>query len=124
MTFPQAALLLFPVMDPVGNVPFFLSALAGVPAERHRRVVARELTIALGVLLGFLFAGRYLLGLLHITEPALGVAGGVILFLIALRMVFPPADRGVREMEGERSSCRWRSPRWRGLRRWRPCSSS
>ena len=89
MTLVSAAVLLFLVIDPLGNIPFFLSALSAVPAERQRLVVVRELSFALGVLVLFLFAGRYLLALLQISEPALTTAGGVILFLIALRMIFP-----------------------------------
>jgi multiple antibiotic resistance protein len=89
MTLVSAAVLLFLVIDPLGNIPFFLSALSAVPAERQRWVVVRELLFALVILVLFLFAGRYLLALLQISEPALTTAGGVILFLIALRMIFP-----------------------------------
>lgn len=97
MTLISAALLLFLVMDPLGNVPFFLSALKNVEPGRQRHVVLRELIIALGVLVVFLFLGRYLLGLLRISEPALTIAGGVILMLIALRMVFPTAENTLEE---------------------------
>jgi MarC family membrane protein len=97
MTIGSAAVLLFLVMDPLGNVPFFLSALAKVDPARQRRVVVRELLIALGVLAAFLFAGRAVLELLHISEPALTAAGGVILFLIAVRMIFPSPERGMHE---------------------------
>lgn len=89
MTLFSATLLLILVMDPLGNVPMFLSVLNPVAPERRRRVIARELLIALGFLLVFLFAGRYLLEAIDITEDTLTVAGGVILFLIALRMIFP-----------------------------------
>jgi multiple antibiotic resistance protein len=102
MTIISAALLLFLVIDPVGNIPFFLIALKRVDAARQRIVVIRELLIALGVLVFFLFAGPFLLSLLHISEPALTIAGGVILFLIALRMVFPSAEKSLHEdVEGE-----------------------
>jgi multiple antibiotic resistance protein len=98
----SAALLLFLVMDPLGNVPFFLTALKSVEPARQRLVVRRELLIALGVLVFFLFAGRYILLLLHISEPALTLAGGVILLLIAVRMVFPSAEKPLQEdVEGE-----------------------
>ncbi len=97
MTVVSAALLLFLVMDPLGNVPFFLTALKNVEEGRRQRVVARELLVALGVLVFFLFTGRYTLELLHISSPALTVAGGVILLLIAIRMVFPSTDRTLRE---------------------------
>src|SRR5262245_28860404 len=102
MTIATAALLLFLVMDPLGNVPFFLSALKTVPPERQNRVVLRELLIALVVLVFFLFAGSSILRLLQISEPALTTAGGVVLFLIALRMVFPTPERSmVEEVDGE-----------------------
>lgn len=90
MTLFSAALLLFLVMDPFGNVPLFLSVLAPVAPARRRRVIARELVIALGFLLVFLFAGPLILAAIGISEATLTVAGGVTLFLIALRMVFPP----------------------------------
>jgi len=102
MTLLSAAVLLFLVMDPLGNVPFFLATLTQVEPVRQKRVVVRELVIALAVLVFFLFAGRYVLALLRISEPALSLAGGVILLLIALRMIFPTADRSLREeSEGE-----------------------
>jgi len=89
MTLLSAALLLFLVMDPFGNVPIFLSVLRSVDEDRRRRVIARELLIALVFLLAFLFGGRYLLNAIGISESTLTVAGGVILFLIALRMIYP-----------------------------------
>ena len=97
MTVASAALLLFLVLDPFGNVPFFLAALQRVPPARRTRVVARELLIALSALLAFLVLGQYLLALLGISEPALTVAGGIILFLIALKMVFPTLAPRVQE---------------------------
>lgn len=102
MTTLSATLLLFFVMDPLGNVPVFLAALRRVPPERHRRVIARELLIALAVMMGFLFAGRGLLTVMRLSGESLTVAGGVILLLIALRMIFPAAEHSLREeVEGE-----------------------
>lgn len=101
MTLVSAAVLLFLVLDPFGNVPFFLSALAGVEEGRRRRVVARELLVALAVLVAFLFTGQWLLRLLGIAEPSLTIAGGIILFLIALRMIFPARRLQEEELEGE-----------------------
>lgn len=97
MTIVSAALLLFLVMDPLGNIPFFLSALKQVDPSRQQRVVARELLIALAVLVVFLFVGQHLLRILGISEPALTSAGGVILFLISLRMIFPSQDNSMVE---------------------------
>jgi multiple antibiotic resistance protein len=101
MTVVSAALLLFLVMDPLGNIPFFLAALAQVDPARQPVVIVRELLIALAVLAAFLFAGRYVLEALHISEPALTAAGGVILFLIAVRMIFPSSERSMHEEVGE-----------------------
>ncbi|MDA0867207.1 MAG: NAAT family transporter [Cyanobacteria bacterium] len=91
MTIFSAVLLLLLVMDPFGNVPLFLSVLNPVAPERRRQVIVRELLIALAFLLVFLLAGRYLLAAIGISESVLTAAGGIILFLIALRMIFPPA---------------------------------
>ena len=102
MTIASAAILFFLVMDPLGNIPFFLAALKPVDPKRHTQILIRELLLAYGVMVVFLFAGQFLLGLLHISEPALTIAGGVILFLIALRMVFPSPERSLHEeVEGE-----------------------
>jgi MarC family membrane protein len=84
-----AAILLFVVMDPLGNIPIFLAVLDKVPAERRYRVLIRELILALILLLLFLFVGKYLLAFLGLSEASVGVAGGIILFLIALKMIFP-----------------------------------
>jgi MarC family membrane protein len=102
MTVLSAAILLFLVMDPLGNILLFVTALKSVPAHRRRRVVARELLIAYGVLVVFLFTGEHLLHWLNISGPALTIAGGLVLFLIALRMVFPSADHPLAEtIKGE-----------------------
>ena len=97
MSLLSATVLLFFVMDPLGNVPLYLSALRGVPAERRRRVVLRELLIALAVLLAFLFAGSVLLDALGVSQAALTTAGGIVLLLIAVRMIFPSSTSTLRE---------------------------
>ncbi|HEX7382222.1 MAG TPA: MarC family protein [Nevskiaceae bacterium] len=97
MTWLSATLLLFLVMDPLGNVPFFLAALGRVAEHRRQRVIIRELLIALAVLVVFLFLGRYIMQVLGLTQPALGVAGGVVLLVIALRMVFPSREHPLEE---------------------------
>lgn len=87
-------LTLFLIMDPLGNIPLFLSALKDVKPERRTKVLIREVLLAFVVLLVFLFFGKYLLQLLNLQEETISIAGGIILFLIALRMIFPP-ERGV-----------------------------
>jgi multiple antibiotic resistance protein len=89
----SATLILLAIMDPLGNVANFISGLRSVPPERRTRVIARELLIALVILLVFLFCGQWLLSLLHLQEEALFISGGIVLFLIALKMIFPPASR-------------------------------
>jgi multiple antibiotic resistance protein len=84
-------------MDPLGNIPLFITALKNVPPERQRLVIVRELLIALVLLVVFLFAGQLLLDALKISAPALTIAGGVILLLIALRMIFPSTEHSLEE---------------------------
>jgi len=93
-----AFVLLFVVMDPLGNIPIFLSVLEQVAPERRNRVLARELLLALVILFAFLFGGQYLLAALHLSQYSISVAGGIILFLIALKMIFP-VPRQMREDE-------------------------
>lgn len=87
--FFQSFIILLLVTDPFGNVPLFVSVLAHVPAERRGQVIVRECAIAFLLLLLFMFFGRHFLAALQLTDIALRIGGGVILFLIALRMVFP-----------------------------------
>jgi multiple antibiotic resistance protein len=84
-----AATLLFLVMDPLGNIPLFLSVLKQVPEERRRLVLRRELLIAYLVLLLFLVLGPYILSFLQVSQEAIRIGGGIVLFLIAIKMVFP-----------------------------------
>ncbi len=85
----SATLLLLTIMDPLGNVATFVASLRSVPQERRLRVIARELVIALVILIVFLFTGPWLLGLLHLKQEALFISGGIVLFLIAIKMIFP-----------------------------------
>ena len=84
----STATMLFLVLDPLGNLPLFVSLLKQYDGPNYRRIVLRESCIALGVLLLFLLFGDRILHLLGISESSLGIAGGVILFLISLKMVF------------------------------------
>lgn len=87
-TFVSAVVILVLVMDPIGNIPLFVSVLGQVEPGRRLRVIARECAIALVVLVAFVLFGRSLLDVLGISDSSLTIAGGVILFLVALRMVF------------------------------------
>jgi multiple antibiotic resistance protein len=83
------AVTLFLVLDPFGNAAIFHGVLAKIPEERRRAVLVRELLFALVILLGFLFVGKYLLAFLGVKQASLSISGGILLFLIALGMVFP-----------------------------------
>ena len=85
----SAAAILFLVMDPLGNIPVVLSLLKDVDEQRRRPIIIRELLIALGVLLIFLFFGQKLLNFLELQQESVSISGGIILFIIALRMIFP-----------------------------------
>jgi multiple antibiotic resistance protein len=87
--FVSATVLLFIIMDPFGNIPVFHALVERFPRGRRLRIIAREMLIAYGVLVLFLLAGETILSYLGLDQPALSVAGGVVLFVIALRMVFP-----------------------------------
>jgi MarC family membrane protein len=91
----SAGILLFLIMDPLGNIPLFLSLLRHVAPERRQLVLVRELLIALVVLFVFLFGGQYLLRVLQLKQESVSIAGGIVLFLIGARMIFPPKDGNV-----------------------------
>jgi MarC family membrane protein len=84
----SAFILLALVIDPFGNVPIVNAMLAKVPAPRRRLVILRECLIAFVTLALFMAFGRKVLDVMHLSESALSIAGGVILFMIAIRMVF------------------------------------
>jgi multiple antibiotic resistance protein len=92
MDFIATTLLLFIVLDPLGNIPIYLSQLRQLPEHRRRFVALRELGIAYILLLFFFFAGSAFMKLLSLDIAAVNIAGAVILFLIALRMVFPSPE--------------------------------
>lgn len=88
ISFASAVVVLLLVADPIGNIPLFVSLLRHVKPARRARVIVRECAIALAVLLLFAVFGKSLLDLFQLSDRSLNIAGGVILFLIALRMIF------------------------------------
>ena len=100
MTITAAALLLFFILDPLGNIPVFLGLLKDVPAARQRRILMRELLNALGVLMLFLWGGQYALELMHLRQESVSIAGGIVLFLIGLRMIFPSPEGVMGDVPG------------------------
>ena len=92
LTTLSAGILLFLIMDPLGNIPLFLSQLRNVAPTRRRTVLVRELVIALVVLFAFLFGGGFVLSALQLRPESISIAGGIVLFLIGVKMIFPPRD--------------------------------
>lgn len=86
--FLSAFVLLLLVLDPFGSLPIFVAVLQGVAPQRRTRVALREVAIAFAVLLAFMLAGQGFLHLMRLSERSLEVAGGVILLIIAIRMIF------------------------------------
>ncbi|WP_261815612.1 YhgN family NAAT transporter [Vibrio gallicus] len=86
----SAAVMLFLIMDPMGNLPVFTSLLKHIEKKRRRIILIRELVIALCVMLIFLFAGETILNFLGLNKEAISISGAIILFLISLKMIFPP----------------------------------
>jgi len=84
----SSVVILLLVIDPIGNIPLFVSLLKNVDPPRRRVIVIRECAIAYTVLLVFVFFGESLLKLLGLSDSSLNIAGGVILFLIAIRIIF------------------------------------
>jgi multiple antibiotic resistance protein len=87
------SITLFLIMDPFGNIPVFLPILEKVEPRRRRIIIIRELFFALVVIAGVIFCGRFLLSFLGLKQEAVSIAGGIILFLIAVRMVFPSREK-------------------------------
>ena len=92
-TFASATILLLLITDPLGNIPLFANALRSVAPERRRRVIVREVLIAFALLLVFMFIGDGFLRVMNLSELSLQIAGAAVLFIIALRMIFPPPRR-------------------------------
>jgi multiple antibiotic resistance protein len=79
---------LWVVIDPIGTIPVFVAVTAGIEASKRSRVALHAALVATGVLIFFLVAGQFLIDALRISLPAFQIAGGLILFLFALTMIF------------------------------------
>uniref|UniRef100_A0A0H2XL53 UPF0056 membrane protein n=1 Tax=Burkholderia orbicola (strain AU 1054) TaxID=331271 RepID=A0A0H2XL53_BURO1 len=91
-TFLSATVLLVLITDPLGNIPLFISAMRDVPRERRVKLILREVGIAFVILLFFMLVGDRFLRMMSLTDLSLRLGGGIVLFLIALRMIFPHPD--------------------------------
>lgn len=85
----SAAIMLFLIMDPLGNMPVFMSVLKMIEPKRRNIILARELIFSLAIMATFLYGGQSILDFLNVKQETVSIAGGIILFLIAIRMIFP-----------------------------------
>lgn len=85
----SAAVTLFLIMDPLGNLPVFMSVLKSIEPKRRKVILARELLFSLIIMMTFLFSGQAVLDFLNVRQESVSIAGGIILFLIGLKMIFP-----------------------------------
>lgn len=85
----STAVLIFFILDPFGSVPLLLSILKNIDKKRHSKIIIREMLIGLAILVVFLFFGEQFLSLFHLQPQAISIAGGIIFFVISLKMIFP-----------------------------------
>ncbi|WP_218354519.1 YhgN family NAAT transporter [Alteromonas lipotrueiana] len=97
----SAAVMLFLIMDPLGNLPIFMSVLKSIEPKRRRIILIRELLLALVILFVFLFSGQAVLDFLNVRQESVSIAGGIILFLIAVKMIFPQSGNPLGLAVGE-----------------------
>ncbi|WP_137165730.1 YhgN family NAAT transporter [Salinimonas lutimaris] len=97
----SAAVMLFLIMDPLGNLPIFMSVLKSIEPKRRRIILVRELFLALVILFTFLFSGQAVLDFLNVKQETVSIAGGIVLFLIAVRMIFPQSGNPLGLAVGE-----------------------
>lgn len=97
----SAAVMLFLIMDPLGNLPVFMSVLKTIEPKRRRIILMRELCFAFAILLIFLYSGQAVLDFLNVQQETVSIAGGIILFLIALKMIFPQSGNPLGLAVGE-----------------------
>lgn len=95
------AFSLFLLMDSLGNIPIYVSYLQGIDPKRQYVIIVRELLIALVIIIIFAFVGEALMKFLHIGKETIQIAGGIILFLLALKMIFPTAKQADIQLEEE-----------------------
>lgn len=89
MTFITITLILFLIMDPLGKISSFLSVLQPIPLSEQKRIIFREMLIALGFMVAFFYIGDFILYVFEVSETAVNLTAGMILFLVAIKILFP-----------------------------------
>ncbi len=85
----KIAITLFLIMDPFGNLPMLISLLKEYSLKNQLKILIRELFISLLLIYFFILSGNKILEFFGLSEASISIAGGIILFLIALKMIFP-----------------------------------
>lgn len=96
------AFSLFLLMNPIGNIPFYLSFLKGI--KKQKKIIFRELLIALLIIILFAFMGNGLIQFLHVELPTVQISGGIILFLLCLKMIFPASQDPIEDLSKDAKS--------------------
>jgi multiple antibiotic resistance protein len=91
--FLSTCLVLFFVMDPIGNIPLFLVVLDKIPVNKRKWIITREIFFAMIILIIFLYSGNSILKYLNISQFSLKISGSILLFLISIRMIFPSSSQ-------------------------------
>lgn len=100
----------FTIIDPIGMIPLTLAATITLPAQRRSKVVDQAVLVAAFVIAVMGLIGRALLNYLGITLPAFLIAGGVLMFLIAVDMLFARPTGAKRTEEEERDAAQTENP--------------
>ncbi|MDN3504883.1 MAG: MarC family protein [Rhabdochlamydiaceae bacterium] len=97
--FASLTISLFFLMDPLGNIPLYISTLKHLDKKKQKIIITRELLIALFVIYLFAYLGEKILNVFNISQSTLGIAGGLVLFIIAIQMIFPPSKETIPKHE-------------------------
>lgn len=89
MTLLNISLILFLIMDPIGNISSYLYMTKDLEPKKHNRIIFREMLIALAVMIAFHYLGEYLFDILKLSDVTVRLSSGLILFLIAVKILFP-----------------------------------
>ena len=88
VTFINSFILFFVTIDTIGNLPFFLSLTEGAKIKKRNQIAIRSIIIAFFIMIGFAYLGRYLLDAISVSLDSLKIAGGIILMVLAIDILF------------------------------------
>lgn len=101
LTLFSMALTFFIIANPIGNTPAIAAILKDFPFERQKKIMLRESLIALAIAIFFQFIGDRFLRLLDIKDYTVSIAGGVLLIIVGLQMIFPKGEKKMEALKKE-----------------------